>query len=52
MYYEARIKQGRKVVFSYNVTSMDDALDWFIKFSSSSNLMDLTFHIIPKFGCQ
>ena len=36
MYYEARIKQGRKIVFSCNVTSMDDALDWFIKFSYSS----------------
>lgn len=52
MYYEARIKQGRKIVFSCNVTSMDDALDWFIKFSYSSNLMDLTFHIIPKSGRQ
>lgn len=52
MYYEARIKQGRKVVFSYNVTSMDDALEWFVKFSCTSNLMDLTFHIIPKSGRQ
>lgn len=52
MYYEARIKQGRKVVFSYNVTSMDDALEWFVKFSRTSNLMDLTFHIIPKSGRQ
>lgn len=50
MYYEARIKQGRRVVFSYNVVSMDDALDWFVKFSSNSNLMELTFHIIPKSG--
>ena len=52
MYYEAKNKTRSKVVFSYNVTSMDDALDWFIKFSSSSNLMDLTFHIIPKSGRQ
>lgn len=52
MYYEARIKQGRKVVFSYDVTSMDDAFEWFVKFSSSSNLMDLTFHIIPISGRQ
>lgn len=52
MYYEARIKQGRKVVFSYNVTTMDDALDWFVRFSSNSNLMSLTFHIIPKSGRQ
>ena len=52
MYYEARIKQGRKVVFSYVVTSMDGALVWFSNFSSSSNLMDLTFHIIPKSGPQ
>lgn len=52
MYYEARIKQGRKVVFSYNVTSMDDALDWFVRFSSNSNFMELTFHIIPKSGRQ
>lgn len=52
MCYEARIKQGRKVVFSYDVTSMDEALDWFVKFSSNSNLMELTFYIIPKSGRQ
>lgn len=52
MYYEARIKQGRKVVFSYNVTSMDDAFEWFIRFSSNSNLTDLSFHILPKSGKQ
>lgn len=50
MYYEAKIKQGRKVVFSYRVISMDDALDWFVKFSSNFNEMELTFHIIPKPG--
>jgi len=37
MCYEARIKDGRKVVFSLVVNSMDDAL---------------TYHIIPKYRNQ
>ena len=37
MYYEVRIKKGRKVVFSLCVTSMDDAMEWFCRYAASSN---------------
>lgn len=52
MYYEARIKKGRKVVFSSRVTSMDDALEWFCKYEAKQDVSDCVFQIIPKFGRQ
>lgn len=52
MYYEARVKQGRKVVLSVNVTSMNEALDWFVKFSSERVPADYVYQIIPKYGHQ
>ena len=45
MYYELRITEGRKVVFSLRVNSMDDAFKWISKFESNSTY---THRIIPK----
>lgn len=52
MYYEARIKKGRKVVFSLCVTSMDDALEWFCKYEAKQDISDCVFQIIPKLCLQ
>jgi hypothetical protein len=49
MCYEARIKDGRKVVFSLVVNSMDDALEWFVRFESKGTY---TYCIIPKYRNQ
>lgn len=45
MYYELRITEGRKVVFSLRVNSMDDAFKWISKFESNPIY---TYRIIPK----
>lgn len=52
MYYEVRIKKGRKVLFSLYVTSMDDALEWFCKYEAEQDVSDCVFQIIPKLGRQ
>ena len=45
MYYVLRITEGRKVVFSLRVNSMDDAFKWISKFESNPIY---TYRIIPK----
>lgn len=45
MYYELRITEGRKVVFSLRVNSMTDAFKWISKFESNPIY---TYRIIPK----
>lgn len=50
MYYELRITKGRKVVFSMYVVTMEEALDWFLKYEAEQPISDCVFQIIPKIG--